>query len=286
MKTKSKGIWIPEAILRNVELTLMEKLFFIKISSLDRDSGCYASNAYFAEYFGLSKSRCSIIIKNLKDKGYISIKYFYEDGKKNIERRVIKIIDFIDEFVGLNKFEDNSCEDSEIEALEIEKEVEELLESSENINLKLNNNVKKRESKKEIYEEIVGYLNLKCKTNYKYTSKKTQRAINARISEGYAIDDFKNVIDKKNEEWNSSSMKIYLRPETLFGGKFERYLNEEIKDKKDHFNNIYLKGGQGYGMQFKNVRNSRKNEEIKNGGRFTNTELSKEELEWAAREMF
>lgn len=77
-------------------------------------------------------------------------------------------------------------------------------------------------------KEIVDYLNLVCHTNYKATTKNTVKHINARLSEGYTLDDFKTVIDKKSSEWLGTSMEQYLRPDTLFGTKFESYLNQQI----------------------------------------------------------
>ena len=76
-------------------------------------------------------------------------------------------------------------------------------------------------------EEIISYLNEKCCSNYKTNNKATVRHIRARLSEGYTIDDFKKVINKKYNSWNGTDMAKYLRPETLFGTKFESYLNEQ-----------------------------------------------------------
>ena len=77
------------------------------------------------------------------------------------------------------------------------------------------------------YKEIVDYLNLKNNSNYKYTTKKTKDCIKARINEGFTLDDFKKVIDNKINEWLGTNMEKYLRPETLFGTKFESYLNQK-----------------------------------------------------------
>ena len=74
-------------------------------------------------------------------------------------------------------------------------------------------------------EAIVSYLNAKAHTNYKPTTEATRRLINARIKEGHTLQDFKTVIDRKSAEWNGSGMAQYLRPQTLFGTKFESYLN-------------------------------------------------------------
>jgi predicted phage replisome organizer/uncharacterized phage protein (TIGR02220 family) len=78
------------------------------------------------------------------------------------------------------------------------------------------------------FSEIVTYLNEKTSSSYRTTSKKTQQLIKARWNEGFTLDDFKTVIDKKSSEWfNNKEMCIYLRPETLFGTKFEAYLNQK-----------------------------------------------------------
>ena len=88
------------------------------------------------------------------------------------------------------------------------------------------------------YSEIIEYLNERCNTAFKANSKSTQSHINARFSEGYTLDDFKTVIDKKSAEWLSDpKMSKFLRPETLFGNKFESYLNQPktgIKVKKSY----------------------------------------------------
>ena len=79
----------------------------------------------------------------------------------------------------------------------------------------------------EAAEEIVAYLNARIGTHYKPKSKGTLKHVSARLREGYTVDDFRTVIDKKCADWrNDPRMAPYLRPETLFGPKFEGYLNE------------------------------------------------------------
>lgn len=85
---------------------------------------------------------------------------------------------------------------------------------------------------KKEYIYIVEYLNEKAGTKYKPTTKKTQTCIHARLAEGYSVEDFKTVIDKKCDEWIGTDLEPYLRPETLFGTKFESYLNQKITKKK------------------------------------------------------
>ena len=86
---------------------------------------------------------------------------------------------------------------------------------------------KKQKSQKIPYEKIVDYLNRKTNSHYRPTSKATRRLIKARYNEGFTDMDFKTVIDKKCAEWlQDGNMVQYLRPETLFGTKFEAYLNQ------------------------------------------------------------
>ena len=91
------------------------------------------------------------------------------------------------------------------------------------------NNIVEKESRQNTIKEIVEYLNLKTKKSFKASTKATQRHINARLEEGYSLEDFKTVIDKKTKEWKGTEMDQYLRPETLFGTKFEGYLNQSDK---------------------------------------------------------
>jgi len=76
------------------------------------------------------------------------------------------------------------------------------------------------------FEEIINYLNAQTGKQYKINSKKTKELITARMNEGFTVDDFKSVIDNQTVKWkNDAKMCEYLRPETLFGTKFESYLN-------------------------------------------------------------
>lgn len=81
---------------------------------------------------------------------------------------------------------------------------------------------------------IVEYLNDKIGAHYKPNGKKMKELIRARMNEGYTVEDFKTVIDKKFKSWgNDPKMSLYLRPSTLFGTRFGEYLNEyQAEDMK------------------------------------------------------
>ena len=128
---------------------------------------------------------------------------------------------------------DNSCEKSH-EHIDIE------LDTNTDIEKDINNSPAKAEPNVP-YKEIIEYLNQRTGANYKHTTNKTKDLIKARFNEGFTLQDFKIVIDKKCVEWMNTDMQKYLRPETLFGTKFEGYLNQEFKKEvttKDLAKNI------------------------------------------------
>ena len=85
----------------------------------------------------------------------------------------------------------------------------------------------------DIIKRIIDHLNLKTNSKFKYSRKTTQTKIKARLNEGYTLDDFIAVIDKKTDEWlDNEEFSKYLCPETLFGTKFEKYLNQKVVNKK------------------------------------------------------
>ena len=90
------------------------------------------------------------------------------------------------------------------------------------------------------YAEIVDYLNKKAGTRYKHSSEDTRKHIRARVNDGYTLDDFKAVIDRKTAEWKGTEFEKFLRPSTLFGSKFEGYLNQRdaLEAKKTGFSNF------------------------------------------------
>lgn len=90
MNRAFKGVWIPAEIWLNKDITMMEKLFLVEIDSLDNDQGCFASNAYFAEFFDMSKGRCTQIIKSLESKKLIKIRLTRKG--KQITKRTIRVV--------------------------------------------------------------------------------------------------------------------------------------------------------------------------------------------------
>jgi uncharacterized phage protein (TIGR02220 family) len=215
MERSFKGIWIPKEIWLNETLSIQEKVFLVEIDSLDNDSGCFASNEYFANFFKLSKNRCSEIIKSLEKKGFVRIEYIYKENSKAIDKRVIKL------------FEKPKSGTRNIDRGNRETE-EGYSEKCEDNNTYLNNTFNNT-----IYSLVIDKLNTLANKSYKSSSSKTQQLIRARVNEGFTLEDFYKVIENKVCAWKDDpKMEQYLRPSTLFGTKFESYLNENIKNQK------------------------------------------------------
>ncbi|MDP4447486.1 conserved phage C-terminal domain-containing protein [Staphylococcus hyicus] len=96
-----------------------------------------------------------------------------------------------------------------------------------------NNNILSPSSTAYPYRDVIDYLNQQTGKHYKSTTKKNQTVIRARSDEGFNLEDFKKVIDNKVSEWKGTDMEKYLRPETLFGTKFEGYLNQQQSNAVD-----------------------------------------------------
>ena len=79
----------------------------------------------------------------------------------------------------------------------------------------------------DIVSEVILYLNQVAGTRFTAGSQATQKHINARLKEGYTLEDFKLVIDTKTSEWQGTEFAKFLRPVTLFGTKFENYINQQ-----------------------------------------------------------
>lgn len=196
----------------------------------NEDGWFYKTSPSLEEETGLSNHKQSKIIEELTKLGILEqenkgmpMKRYFRINFQKIEELVFKkdsknLKSSIEENEkqGFKNFESkdlknfNAC----IEKISNNKEL-----NNNNLNKELNNN---------IYKEAVDYLNQKAGTKYKSSSKNTTKHIKARINDGYTLEDFKTVIDKKCSEWLNTDMEKYLCPDTLFGSKFEKYLNQKI----------------------------------------------------------
>lgn len=205
-----KGIWIPAEVWLDERLNPLEKVILMEIDSLDcGEKGCYASNEYIAGFCQCSESKVAHAVTRLVEIGYVSRKSF--DGRQRIlQSRLAKF----------------ARQNSKV----CKSDVQNLQESNIDSNIDINSSIKKeyKESPKEsdFTAAVVDYLNEKAGTHYRAGVAKTQALIKARAKEGFTEADFRTVIDKKCADWIGTEYEQYLRPQTLFGTKFESYLNQ------------------------------------------------------------
>ena len=124
---------------------------------------------------------------------------------------------------------DNNIYIDEIEPPMINESIEDFTDSYEEEREKVPQ--KEKENYSEIVKEVVEYLNLKTGKNFRTNNKETIKHIKARINDNFTIDDFKKVIDTQSSKWLNTNMQDFLRPQTLFGTKFESYLNSSTTVK-------------------------------------------------------
>lgn len=231
-----------------------EKLLFSEITALSNKYGyCTASNRYFAELYQVTDRVIRKWISDLAQLGYLKIILVSKDGKI-IGRKMYPSNNFREEqmFQGgtnvpgvgnkcsaeggtnvpLNNTSNNNTSNNNIlSGKEPDPEEKENTESTQ----KTSDSQKSETTSKTEnipYGRVIKYLNAKAGTNYRATNKATQRLIKARFNEGMTTKDFKKVIDTKCADWlKDPKMCEYLRPATLFGSKFESYLNQKTKPK-------------------------------------------------------
>lgn len=238
-----------------------EKLLFSEITALSNKYGyCTASNRYFAELYQVTDRVIRKWISDLAQLGYLKIILVSKDGKI-IGRKMYPSNNFREE----QMFQGGTNVPGVGNKCSAEGGTNVPLNITSNNNTSNNNNIlsgkepdptpepeekenseftqKTSDSKKSKttsktddipYDRVIKYLNAKAGTNYRATNKATQRLIKARFNEGMTTKDFKKVIDNKCNDWvKDPKMHEYLRPVTLFGSKFESYLNQKTKPKTD-----------------------------------------------------
>ena len=231
-------------------------MFYYKTAKWQKTNTIKANDTYIKKSlkWGADKIRKTKAI--LKEHGLINIVQRRKDGKidgwyievsylvteRNLEDVKIKVQDQVPTTLEIN----NTYNQQHLKPTSRNQETNALKENTKCLKVKNNmlenNNINNTllDSEEIPYKDIIDYLNIKAETNYKPTTRKTKDLIKSRFNEGFTLEEFKKVIDNKTREWKyNAEMCKYLRPETLFGTKFESYLNQKInfddESKMDDF---------------------------------------------------
>lgn len=229
---------IPANVRYDKDLRANEKLLYGEITALANKTGsCWASNEYFSLLYDVKPNAVATWIRHLKEKEYILVDYEYEEGTKEIKKRIISIGDIQkdntsypfeygggiqkDNRGGIQKGEDNN--------------------TSNTNNTSINNN---KEIYKEICNRVITRLNELNNTKYSTTSDSNMKFIKGRLDDGYKEEDLILVVEKMSYLWNQPSekdMRQYLRPSTLFRPtNFENYLNMPVREQSRTLTNTTI----------------------------------------------
>lgn len=237
---------MPAVVRYDDRLKANEKILYSEIVTLASKNGyCYANNRYFANLYKVDKYTVSKWIANLKKFEYIDTDIVYKNDYRTVEERRIFLIlneeitnTGIDEIVDTIDEKDNTLSDNSPIPYGLNHQLPMDEITKDNITSINKTSINKRYSRidgknEEFVISVINYLNDKADKSYKSTTQKTKSLINARIRDGFTLDDFKKVIDTKTQQWKTNAdMNKYLRPETLFGTKFESYLQEKNVDNR------------------------------------------------------
>ena len=196
---------IPAFMVKDLKLKGNELIIYAIIYGFSQteNQAFTGSLQYLADWTNSTKQGVINSLKSLISKGYIGKNEKYLNGVKFCEYYSTIFT------TPLNKVEQG-----------VLNKVEQGMQQS------LPNNISDNKTSDIKYiKAIIERLNERAGTHYKPSSQTTVRHIKARLNDGFTVDDFFTVIDKKTAEWKGSEMEKYLRPETLFGTKFEGYLN-------------------------------------------------------------
>lgn len=266
-KKSNKKNWdftiINNAIIHNSKLSIYEKFIYIALCSYKngKTKKCYPSIKKIATLSGCSPNTVRKALKGLKKKKLISISERKRD--KLTLSNLYTLLDIPENILSEYKPHNENSTTSQNEEVAIQTQtvpqnmkegisedegdvlqnmkegtsenegdvLQYVKEGTSQIEDKLKqyNYNKKNKNNITIYKKVVDYLNKKANTNYKYTTKKTKQLIKARINEGFVLEDFYKVIDKKCDDWIDTEYEKFIRPQTLFGNKFESYLNQKSR---------------------------------------------------------
>lgn len=202
---------IPKKVMQDKDLSIQAKGVYSYLCSFSgKGNDSFPSRNKITHDLHISNNSLGKYLNELKGKRYIEVKQIKENGK--FSNNIYKIC-FALPLTKLPYTEITVSED---------------LYSNNNKDSNNNiNNIVYRSTAK----EIIDYLNQKTGKHYKYTETNIKK-IKTRFEESFTKEDFITVIDKKCEEWLNTDYEKFLRPETLFGSKFEGYLNQKQYKKK------------------------------------------------------
>lgn len=232
------GIWgaVPIALLHDEKVTFrMLKVYAALASFQGSNDSCFPDRDAISQRSGVEKFAVSKAISALEKLGWVTRKRRPQHHTSNFYQVLFPV----------SKVADSTTFESLQGGVMHHPKVAESTTFLYMENNKENNTGEKGQTSQDT-ERVVTYLNEKTGKSFRTKTASTKKKILARLNEGFSVEDFKKVIDLKTAEWLGSPWEKYLRPETLFGSKFEGYLNSVpteapgySSEDPDIFNELY-----------------------------------------------
>jgi uncharacterized phage protein (TIGR02220 family) len=242
------------ANVRYADIPDRAKLLFGEITALAQKQGyCFASNSYFADAYNCTPQAISKHISSLEAAGFLKIEHNQNAGNL---RKIWPVMNALPSQLEVDTYQPQVETPINQGLRPYQPQVKHISTSIKEQGIKEGNVVfdendptylvttvaleridetvtdsaprpaKKKDNTAHV-QEIISYLNAKTGSKYRPTTADYIKSINARLKDGYTVDDFKKVIDFKTAKWlGDEKMSEYLRPSTLFTPKnFDQYLN-------------------------------------------------------------
>jgi uncharacterized phage protein (TIGR02220 family) len=221
---------IQSFMVKDLQLKGNELLVYACIFGFSQNGDGYRGGiSYLKSWIGSSKNTVMNVLKSLESKGYIT--------KEEVLKNNIKFCIYYAKLdvIGVVQNFDQGCKNlTTSQKIAPNNIYNNNISNTETNNNIINSNDNKNNINKTIIDNIIIYLNSILGAKFGLGTQNTRNLISKWLKAGFTEDDFKTVIDKKYAEWHNTNMEMYLRPSTLFGNKFEEYLNQKKTNNSNH----------------------------------------------------
>lgn len=230
--------WLENETVDRADLTIYEKMTYIVLARhANSESTCFPSYNTIAQKAGCSRRKVIDCISSLEKKNLIKKEIRKSEGDFSSNIYQVMSIKTIDMVTDMHQGSEQ-CSPKVVNSVHRGSEQH----APKVVNAMHLNNTNNNNTNITTYSLVINRLNEVCNKNYKSSTPKTKKLIQSRLNENFTLEDFYKVIEFKSQEWLGTEMEKYLRPETLFGTKFEGYLNEKlsIKNKIENINDEFV----------------------------------------------
>lgn len=215
---------IPAKVRYDKELMANAKLLYSEITALCNEKGiCWAGNEYFANLYGVSKETISRWISQLNKKGYIYITFFYKKDSKEIDKRIISLVN-IENQGGIDEIVKGYCQKNQEG---IDENVKENITSINN-----------KKEKEEAYKKIIEFYENNITLITPFVSEDIDKFLKVdNLEEDLIIEVMKEAVSRNKRNWKYiSTILVNCVDNNIKTAKQFRISQEEFKSNKNQSN--------------------------------------------------